>query len=142
MESIITKPSQIDILFVELDRAATDALNDNKVLYVDWYTEKPEVKQTPKQRNAMHVWCGLMADTLNECGFLRKKVRVLDGEIVEVEWTKESFKEDVYKFLLDAITLKKSTEEQKTTDHEIVYRNIVNLFGEKGVQCPPWPSNR
>lgn len=137
---VICKSSDIDNAFITIDRMATDAINDGKYCYIEVFDEKPEKKQTGKQRNALHVWCKLMAEALNDAGMLRPKVMVSTGEIIYVPWSKESFKEDVYKFMLDAIASKESTEDQKTTDHEIVFRTIVAYYGEKGLQCPPWPS--
>lgn len=137
---VICTPSNIDRAFIELDRFATDALNDGKYCYIEVYDEKPEKQQTGKQRNALHVWCGLMAEALNDAGMLRPKVSIKTGEIIYVSWTKETFKEDVYKFMLDAIKNIKSTEDQKTTDHDLVYRNIVSYYSEQGLECPPWPS--
>jgi hypothetical protein len=137
---VITKPSDIDNAFCVLDRLATDAINDGKCLYIDAVDEKPERYQTPKQRSALHVWLRHLAKNLNGAGFTRKHVMITTGEIIDLDWCEDSAKLLIWKPILSALKSKSSTESQSTTDHDLVYRHIVRFFGEKGIECPPWPS--
>ena len=140
MQKYITKPSQIDALFIELDKASTDAINDGKGLFIQWSTEKPEKAQTAKQRNSLHVWCGMIANRLNSAGYPRKEILLRDDSIVEYDWCKDTVKSKIYKPILKAIKDKTSTEDQATKDHDIVVRHIARFLSEKGIECPPWPS--
>lgn len=138
----ISKPSDIDQAFIQIDRFATDALNDGKCCYIELYDEKPEKSQTAKQRNALHVWLRELAKTLNDSGFSRKEILLSTGEIVDLDWCEDSAKLKIWKPILSALKEKSSTEDQSTTEHDLIYRHIIRFFGEKGIQCPSWPSRR
>ena len=70
---------------IELD---LDIINDNDY--------------TKKQRGALHVWCKLMAEALNDAGF-EMQVTILNKRkeeaIIEIPWCGASFKKIWYKFI-------------------------------------------
>lgn len=140
----ISEYSQINGALNTVDIEATESLNKGKPLYVTWSTEAPTKDMTTKQRGALHVWCNQFAGALNDAGFHRKRIQFLslDNEFVEENWTKETFKEDVYKVMLEALTGKGSTEEQTTVDPSTVADHINRHIGQtKGVTVG-WPSLR
>lgn len=130
--------TDIDKVLKQMDHAATEALNHNKVLYVEWGTDR---KMTDAQRGALHVWCDQYATTLNDAGFLRKRVK-LNGDLVEEDWNKITFKEDVYKVMLKALTMKTSTEKQSTIEPSDVANHINRHFSQTRGISVPWPSRR
>lgn len=97
---------------------------------------------TPPQRGALHVWCEQYAQALNDAGFLRKKVLFATGEVVEVDWSMLTFKEDVYKVMLEALSGKTSTEQQTTVEPSEVANHINRYFAESRGFSIPWPSRR
>jgi hypothetical protein len=97
---------------------------------------------TAKQRRALHLWCKQLAEALNDAGMHRIKVSPLDGSQVELNWCKDSVKLDIYKFVLDALTGKKSTEDQDSVNPSDVAAHITRHFASKGFVCPAWPSYR
>ncbi len=134
--------AQIDPLLRTIDQRATEAINSGQKLYVQFGTDKPTRKMTSKQRSALHVWCDLFAKALNDAGQYRKKVLFSTGEVVEVDWTKESFKEDVYKVVLEALSGKDSTEKQDSVEPSAVADHVNRHIGQaKGVTVG-WPSLR
>ena len=100
--------------------------------------EAPEHLVTRRQQNALHKWCGLVADFLNDAGLDMK--RVLKPE-VDIPWTKESVKEALWKPVLDAMTNKDSTTEMDTKEPDAVYRTIQRHMSQRfGITLPPWPT--
>jgi hypothetical protein len=97
---------------------------------------------TSKQRGALHVWCEQCARTLNDAGIYRKRKAVFGDQEIEMPWCMESFKNDVYKYILEAMTGKKSTEDQTTVNPSDVANVISKQYAENGLICPPWPSYR
>ena len=96
-----------------------------------------EYRNHPKQRNALHKWLEMVADTLNESGL---DMRVVLKQHVPIRWTKSSAKEYLYKPLLEALTDKESTEEQTTTDPDEIVDILTKHLGEKfGLELPPFP---
>ncbi len=99
---------------------------------------KEEKKRSNKQNRALHLWCSLFADTLNEAG-LDMKV-VLKPE-VDIEWNKDTIKKYIWKPILEAITQKCSTAEMSTVDPNKVWEVINRHLGQKfGVEIPKFPN--
>lgn len=97
----------------------------------------PENHITQKQFSALHVWCDMVADTLNDAG-LDQRV-VLKPEVA-IDWTKDSVKKCLYKPLLEAMTGKVSTTQQDTVEPSAVANTMARHLGEKfGVTLPEWP---
>tara|TARA_R110000796_G_C14299589_1_gene405059 strand:- start:7 stop:324 length:318 start_codon:yes stop_codon:yes gene_type:complete len=99
--------------------------------------------KTDRQRNAIHLWFDQVAKTLNDSSIDKVVViEALNTRGLDMQWTGESFKSDVYKPVYQKVTAQESTEEASTTDHDICYHGLVKYFGQEfGVQLPPWPSN-
>jgi len=93
------------------------------------------------QFNALHVYCGLCAETLNAHGIDVKKLVEAMKEGFSIAHTKDTFKQMVYKPILAALTDKVSTKEQSTVDPQRVQEVISKFFGERfGIKAPDWPS--
>jgi hypothetical protein len=104
---------------------------------------KPVSTYTKSQRGALHVWCAQCAHTLNEKGLYRERPNILGCGTQTIPWTMETFKEDVYKFVLNSITGKNSTEEQSSIEPSDVVEVIRTAYQSKlNVDLPVWPCNR
>lgn len=97
-----------------------------------------ETQRSQKQNRAIHLWFRLLADTLNDSGLDMKTVL---KPSVSISWTDKTIKEYIYKPIIEAMLLKKSTTELTTKEIDKVWE-IINLhLGEKfGVEVPPIPS--
>jgi hypothetical protein len=97
---------------------------------------QPEASQ--KQKNALHLWCNMVADTLNAAGLdMRKAVR----EEIDIPWTKESVKTYLWKPLQQYMTGYESTKRPSRTQYPEISDTLVRHFACKfGVQLPPWPT--
>jgi len=97
-----------------------------------------ETQRSIKQNRAIHLWFRLLADTLNDSGLDMKAVL---KPSVSISWTDKTIKEYIYKPIIEAMLLKKSTTELTTKEIDKVWE-IINLhLGEKfGVEVPPIPS--
>ena len=106
-------------------------------------TVEPLKTMTAKQRGSLHRWCEGVAEVLNEAGlYCVRKGFFEDGIEIELQWNTMLVKEHIYKYILGALTGKKSTEEQDTVEPSEVVLHINKHFSEKGVQLPAWPSRR
>jgi len=101
--------------------------------------DEPESHITQKQSNSMHLWCQRTADQLNDSGYDMKKV--LKPE-VDIPWSKDSVKEQLWKPVLLALTGKTSTKDQTSEEVTQVLNTINRHLGEKfGVTLPEFPHN-
>jgi len=97
-----------------------------------------ETPKTKSQRAAIHVLFQQIADGLNDSGLDMK--RVLKQE-VDIPWEKKTVKEYLWKPILEAMTLKTSTEKMSTVEPDKVYNVLARLLAEKhGFTCPPFPT--
>ncbi|MCA9367778.1 hypothetical protein KC887_05990 [Candidatus Kaiserbacteria bacterium] len=102
--------------------------------------EAPESHITQRQFSALHVWCGQVAETLNNAGLDMKAV--IKPE-VSIDWNKHTVKEYLYKPILSAMTGKDSTTKQDTSEPNAVANTIARHLGEKfGVVLPEWPNRQ
>ena len=101
-------------------------------------TDKPK---TEAQRNAVHLWMDMVAKILNESGIDKRVVlHKLTTRGLDTQWTRDSFKADVYKPVFAAVAAKQSTEEANTTDHSFVVQGITKWVAQEfGVALPPFP---
>ena len=99
-------------------------------------------KYSKSQRGALHLWCDQCAKTLNDAGIYRQRKAVFGNQNIEMFWTLESFKEDVYNCVLNATTGLESTEDQTSINPSDVALVISKQYAENGLTCPAWPSLR
>lgn len=105
-------------------------------------TIKPVSTYTKKQRGALHVWCTQCAQYLNDLELHRERPNILGNGSITIPWTMDTFKEDIYKVVLNSITGKSSTEQQDTVEPSDVVSVIREAFQKKkGIDLPTWPRN-
>lgn len=109
--------------------------------YVVTITPKSEVKKlkTDTQRNAFHLWCGLLAESLNDAGLDQRVVFDAMKEGVEIPWTKLTIKENLWKPVQAAAVKKAWTEQLAIDEHNQVYMVLHRWLSSKGWPCPEWP---
>jgi hypothetical protein len=104
----------------------------------DWTTGK---QRTNSQNRALHLWCELVAQTLNDAG-MEMVVNVPDKtrKPWEVPWTKTSVKEQIWRPVQIAMTEKESTTEAERIEYNLVYEAISRRFAQSfGLVLPLWP---
>ena len=97
-------------------------------------TEKP---RSPLQNNALHKYCGMVADELNDKGLDMRKV--LKPE-VDIPWTTVSAKEHLWRPIQKIMTGEESTTKPSTAAYPQIYETINRHLGEKWGVYVPWPS--
>jgi hypothetical protein len=128
-------------IFDESDRQAVyRAVDASKV--GDKFKITTASTYTQKQRASLHLWCKMCAETLNDAGIYFTRDSVFGNHKIEMPWTMKLFKDHVYKHILDAMTGKKSTEQQSTVEPSDVAVVISKQYAQNGLICPAWPSAR
>lgn len=101
---------------------------------------KPRSERSEKQSNSIHLWCQQMADELNEKGL---DMRAVLKEDWRIWWSKDTFKENVWKPVQKALTGKESTTELEKTSTEIddivamIHKNVLEKHPD--VEYIPFP---
>ena len=95
-------------------------------------------KYTDQQRKALHKYCELLADALNDAGYEMKAV--LAVKQVDVPWSKDRVKECLWRPIQEAMTGKHSSTQLDRMEpgqvYEVLNRHISSNFGVS----VPWPS--
>jgi len=112
---------------------------DHEVTYLTITDEKPKNKYSPKQRGALHVWCDQCAEILTELGMQCEVVHPFTKAVYFLPWTGIRFKENIYKFVLAAMTGLDSTEKQDSIDPAKVASVIWQRYSHNGVTLAEWP---
>lgn len=96
------------------------------------------MKRTDLQNKAIHRYCELLAEALNEAGFSFNDQKVIQ---VEVQFTMENTKESIWRNVQTALYPDKhSTTELDTREVSEVYENINRFIGERAGVHVPFPS--
>lgn len=90
-------------------------------------------QRTPPQNRAMHKYFTLLANALNDAGYDMFKALETINYSLEVPWTPESVKSELWKPLQIAMTGKKSTaaldSDEPAKIYEVFNRNIAEKLG-------------
>lgn len=99
-----------------------------------------DTQRSKQQNKAMHLWFQLVAEALNAAGYTIQKV--LTHFKIEIDWTKDSVKEVLWKQTQKALLGKDSTTElSKHEDIDLVYNHVNRFLGEKlQIESIPFPS--
>ena len=99
-----------------------------------WRTGKT---RTHKQNNALHVYCRMLSEALNDAGYDMKKT--LKQE-VEIPWTTELVKQYLWKPVQEAVTGTDSTSTAGTEDYDKVHQVLSKHLREKFNVYIPFPA--
>ena len=94
--------------------------------------------RTTVQNKALHKYCELVAQELNDSGNDMRKVL---KETVDIPWTKESVKEYLWKSIQSVMIQKDSTTELSTDEVSKIYEVLNRHLAEKTGVHVPFPSS-
>jgi len=98
-----------------------------------------ETKLTKKQLDSLHVYCGDLAEALNDAGWDQRKV-LKPG--IDIPWTKLSVKEMLWKEVQKAMLHKESTTDLTTSEVTVVYEALNKGIAEKFGVAVGFPSEQ
>lgn len=94
-------------------------------------TKGERSKRTYLQNRSIHKYWQIMCDALNAAGWTKKKY--YEVKEVDIEWTPESFGEDVWRGIQEAMYQHRKTSkletEQVSKVYEVVNRHLANTCG-------------
>ena len=103
-----------------------------------WTTGK---QRSALQNNALHKYCELLADELNDRGL--DMVLVLHREPeMKISWTKQAVKEKLWRPVQEAMLNKKSTTKANRDEYSKVYDELNRLMIDLHGVSVPWPEKR
>jgi hypothetical protein len=110
---------------------------EHRYVTFKWSTGR---QRTGSQNNALHKYCELLAEALNDRG-LEMSHEVFEGD-VELSWTKSAVKEKLWKPIQEAMFNKKSTTKANRNEYSKVYDQLnKHLIDRHGVSVP-WPEKK
>lgn len=93
--------------------------------------------RTIKQNSALHKYFTLLAEALNDGGFdMRETIR----QDVEIPWTPETVKENLWRPIQNAYFKKRSTAKLKKNEIDKVYDVLNRTIGGRTGVFVPFPS--
>jgi hypothetical protein len=129
-EQVINSQQSLDSYIVHIK----SQYEKHKYLRVSIKTGK---QRTLTQNAALHKYCQLLADTLNDAGLDMKSV--LKPE-VDIPWTGDSVKQNLWKPIQKLVIGKDSTTEPLKNEYSIVYDVLSRHLSEKLGVYVPFPS--
>lgn len=108
--------------------------HEKKWLQLTWNFDKG---RTSKQNSALHVYCKLLAEALNEAGY--SYIVEINGKRSQIDWSMYSVKEFMWRPIQQAIANKNSSTECSTKDYPEIYENLNRLTAERFSVSVEWP---
>jgi hypothetical protein len=99
--------------------------------------KKTHKQRTPQQNRALHVLFRLLAEELNNAGLDQRRVL---KETVDIPWTSEAVKNQLWRPIQQAQLGKESTKELTTKEIDEVFDTINKHLGERLSVHIPFPS--
>lgn len=96
-----------------------------------------ERQRTIQQNKALHLYCTMLSDALNDAGLDMKAT--LKPEI-DIPWTPANVKDNIWKPVQEAMIKKRSTKDMDTVDPSKIYETINRHMAEKFGVSVRWPS--
>ena len=91
-----------------------------------------EKQRTNQQNKAMHKYFEQVAEALNEAGISRVEyAELVKSRGIELSWSKENVKEDMWKLIQNALLKKASTKELAKIEVDSIYDEMNNFLGSK-----------
>lgn len=89
------------------------------------------------QNNALHKYCEMVAEALNDAGLdMRQVIR----EDVDIPWSKNTVKEHLWRPIQLVMTKHKSTTKPKRGEYTEIYETLSRHLASKFGIDVPWPS--
>ena len=92
---------------------------------------------TPQQRKALHLWFTMLADELNAAGLDQRKIL---KPSIDIPWSAEAVKEQVWRPIMKAQLGKDSTTELESQEIDLIFNTITKHLGEKFGLTVAFPS--
>lgn len=108
-----------------------------QLLQKDHETTKEERQRTLAQNRALHKWYSMLSDKLNEMGL---DMKVVLAPSVQIWWTPESVKENLWRPIMKAMYNIESTTDLNTAQLTKVHEQLMQAIGEKHGVHIPFPS--
>ena len=114
---------------LEKDQLYFNKLIPGQIIQVEIIKKKLKMKQRTLQQNkALHLYCKLLAESLNDAGLDMKKT--LKPEI-DIKWTMQTVKDYLWRPIQKALLQKESTTELTTVDPTEIYETLNRHLSEK-----------
>lgn len=114
----------------------TKLYEEKKYLTIKWKSGKT---RTTTQNNALHVYCRLLGEALDDAGLDMKKVM---KPAYEIKWTPPLVKEHLWKPMQKYVTDKESTTDATAGEYDLVHKHLSQLLSEKFGVYVPFPSRK
>lgn len=109
---------------------------EKKYLTFSWKVGR---QRTNTQNAALHVYCDLLAEALNDAGYeMVISSEVLKSEI-HVPWTGREVKERIWRPVQVAVTGEESTTQPSTKEYPVIYETITRHLAKTFGIMVPWP---
>ena len=94
------------------------------------------MQRTSLQNKSLHKYCELLGDALNDAGL---DMRTVLKPSVDIPWSKDTVKDQLWKPIQKAMLHKVSTTELDTVDTDKVYKVLDRHLAEKFGISVDWP---
>lgn len=114
----------------------TELYKEKKYVTIKWKAGKT---RTTAQNNALHVYCRLLGEALNDAGLDMKAVMKPTHDI---KWTTELVKEHLWKPMQKYVTDNESTSDASSEDYDLTHKHLSQILSEKFGVYVPFPSRK
>lgn len=100
---------------------------------------KRKLTRSGKMNRCLHKYCQMLADALNDAGYDFKRFLEVSEYKIDVPWSPELVKEQLWRPVQIARTGHESTTEATNFQYQDVYQIVDQRVGELTGVSVPWP---
>lgn len=140
-DNLIDSVLSIRPILDRVERAVRDQVKNGPIyIYlsrtpIEQSAPKPS-RRTLSQNRALHLFCGQLAEALNEAGYdMRRTLK----QGVDIPWSQNTVKEHLWRPLQEVVTGEHSTKKPTPAEYTKIYEVLSRHLGEKLGVHVEWP---
>ena len=98
-----------------------------------------ESPKTKSQKDVFQLWCGLLAEQLNDAGLDQRVVLAAMKDGFEIPWQGVTIHENLWNPIQAAVIRKAFAKDLPVDEYNNVYNILHKWLSELGWPCPAWP---
>lgn len=130
-------------LLINSDESLEIAIQSLRDQYADKRYLKLKVsygrQRTLTQNAALHKYCEMLANALNDAGYDMKRTIKQD---VDIPWNQATAKQFLWRPIQKAVTGLESTTKPETSQYSAIYEVLNRHMSQKFGVSVPWPTKR
>jgi len=102
--------------------------------------DESKKQQAKSKKDVFQLWCGLLAEQLNDAGLDQRVVLAAMKDGFEIPWREVTIHENLWNPIQAAVIRKAFAKDLPVDEYNNVYNILHKWLSSLGWPCPAWPN--